>query len=104
MYAAGIEIDGVLRLTDRERFGFRSYADNRTHVVIQGETLQQLAGRYFRGLPRPSGLWWVIADYQPAPIQDPTLALQPGTVLIIPSVRTVQEKVFASARQEEATP
>lgn len=105
LYTAGVEQeDGRQLLTDRERFPFRSFRDNRIHVVSQGDTLWGLANRYFAGLPRPAGLWWVIADFQPNPIRDPTLALAPGTTLIIPSVRTVQEEVFNARRQREATP
>jgi hypothetical protein len=98
--------DGVGRLvlTDREPFRFRSLPDNRQHVVKEGETLFSLAGRYFATLPRPAGLWWVIADFQPDPIHDPTVALEPGRVLIIASVRTVLEEIFSERRRGEATP
>jgi len=55
-------------------------------------------------LPRPAGLWWVIADFQPDPIHDPPVALELGRVLAIASVRTVLEEVFSERRREEATP
>lgn len=90
-----------LFLTEREPFRFRSFPDSRQHVVQQGETLFSLAGRYFAPLPRPSGLWWVIADFQPDPIHDPTLSLELGRVMSIPSVRVVTEEVFAEARRQE---
>jgi hypothetical protein len=93
-----------LLLTDREPFRFRSLSDNRQHVVKDGETLFSLAGRYFAPLPRPAGLWWVIADFQPDPIHDPTVALDPGRVLVVPSMRTVIEEVFSEKRRGEATP
>jgi hypothetical protein len=96
--------EGRLVLTDREPFRFRSLPDNRQHVVKEGETIFSLAGRYFAPLPRPAGLWWVIADFQPDPIHDPTIALEPGRVLVIPSVRTVQEEIFSERRRGEATP
>jgi hypothetical protein len=57
--------------TEREPFRFRAFPDNRQHVVQQGKTLFSLAGRYFAPLPRASGLWWVIADFQPDPVHDP---------------------------------
>ena len=102
--AAVLDDEERLLLTEREPFRFRPLADNRQHVVKEGESLFSLAGRFFAPLPRPAGLWWVIADFQPDPIHDPTVALEPGRVLIIPSVRTVLEEVFSERRREEATP
>ena len=96
--------DGRLFLTEREPFRFRSLPDNRQHVVKEGDTLFSLAGRYFAPLPRPAGLWWVIADFQPDPVHDPTVALEPGRVLVVPSIRTVQEEIFSETRRAEATP
>jgi hypothetical protein len=46
----------------------------------------------------------VIADFQPDPIHDPTLELEPGRVLVIASLRTVLEEIFSESRREEATP
>jgi len=43
----------------------------------------------------------VIADFQPDPVHDPTLSLDLGRVLFIPSVRVVTEEVFAEARRQE---
>jgi hypothetical protein len=104
-FSAAILDEGErLFLTEREPFRFRSFPDNRQHVVQQGETVFSLAGRYFAPLPRPSGLWWVIADFQPDPIHDPTLSLDLGRVLFIPSVRVVTEEVFAEARRQETAP
>jgi hypothetical protein len=102
--SAVLDDEERLLLTEREAFRFRSLPDNRQHVVKEGETLFTLAGRYFAPLPRPAGLWWVIADFQPDPIHDPTVALEPGRVLVVPSVRTVLEEVFSEKRRGEATP
>lgn len=95
---------GRLFLTEREPFRYRALPDNRQHVVKEGETLFTLAGRYFASLPRPAGLWWVIADFQPDPIHDPTLALELGRLLVVPSLRTVVEEVFSEKRRQEASP
>lgn len=103
-FTCGLHYGRRLLLADRERFAYRNYRDNRVHVVKEGDTLWHLAGRYFDGVPRACGLWWIIADFQPNPIHDPTLALQPGTTLIIPSLRTVVEEVFNTKRQREARP
>jgi hypothetical protein len=99
--SATLDDEGRLFLLDREPYRFQSFADNRQHVVQQGETLFSLAGRYFAPLPRPAGLWWVIADFQPDPISDATLQLDLGRVLFVPSVRVVTEEIFSETRRQE---
>jgi len=101
--AAALDDAGRLFFTEREPFRVRSFPDNRQHVVQQGDTVFSLPGRYFAPLRRPSGLWWVIADFQPEPIHDPTLALDLGRLLFIPSIRVITEEVFAEARRQEAS-
>lgn len=92
---------GALFLTDRVPFRFRELPDSRVHTVIEGHTLRTIANTFFEGIPRPSELWWVIADFQPEPIVDPTIRLTPNRRLIIPSVRTVLEKIFNESRRDE---
>ena len=100
--AATRDDNGRLLLTDREPFLYRELPDTRQHVVKEGDTLFTLAGLYFAPLPRPAGLWWIIADFQPeAPILDPTLRLERGATIFVPSVRTVIEQVLSATRQEE---
>lgn len=91
-----------VQLTDREPFSFQDLADNVVHRVADGDTLGGLADRYFNPIENAASLWWVIADFQPEPIHDPTIALAPGSTLVIPSVRTVLEAVFADARSLES--
>ena len=100
--SAILDDDERLLLTDREPFRFRALPDNRQHVVKEGDTLFSLAGRYFAPLPRPAGLWWIIADFQPDPVHDPTIALDVGRIVVVPSLRTVTEEVFAERRRLEA--
>src|SRR5215831_9867200 len=99
--AAVLDEAGRLFLTEREPFRFKALPDNRVHVVKEGETLFTLAGRYFAPLQRPAGLWWVIADFQPEPVHDPTLVLEPGRAVVIPSVRVVTEEILSEARRGE---
>lgn len=94
--------DGMFSLSDRLPFVYRELADNRRHVVVEGETWWTLAGRYYAAMPYPPELWWVIADFQPDPVYDPTLALVAGAELIVPSLRTVQELILSDARRDEA--
>lgn len=86
-------------LYGEEPYRFRVFEDNREHVVRQGDSLFTLAGKYFSPLPRACGLWWVIADFQPAPIHDPTIVLEVGRVLVIPSLRTLNDEVFSERRR-----
>ncbi len=96
-----VDDDARSYLTEREPYGFRALPDNRHHVVEQGDTLYTIAGRYFQPLPRPAGFWWVVADFQPQPIHDPTIQLVPGAIVVVPSVRTLVEDVLGEGRRLE---
>jgi hypothetical protein len=86
---------GNTLLTEREPFGFRRFADTIEHRVVEGDSLWGLAARYYVALERPAGYWWVLADFQPEPIVDPTLALEVGRVLMIPSLRVLTDVVLS---------
>lgn len=96
-------------LSPRPRFLYRDLPDNRAHIVKQGDTLHRLAHRYFPGMgapaldgeARPALLFWVIADFQPEPIHDVTITLDLGRILVIPSVRTVQELILSESRKRQ---
>ena len=97
-FCLGVRDDrGRLFLTEREPYGFHPHADNRTHVVVHGDTLWSLAGRYFAPLPRACGYWWAIADYQEPLIVDPTIELEVGSVLHIPSLRVLTDVILGEA-------
>lgn len=90
-----------LYLGDRVPFRFRDVRDNTMHTVRAGDTLWGLASIYFAPLGRPpiysaAMLYWVIQDFQPTPIHDPTIALQDGEVLVIPSVPFVLNEILRS--------
>ena len=97
-----LDDEGRRFLTEREPYRYRVFTDNRIHRVVGGETLFDLAGRYFAPLPRACGFWWAIADFQPDPILDPTLALDEGTTLAIPSTRVLTDVILAEARRRES--
>lgn len=87
-------------LTERVPFRYTERTDNVRHTVAAGDSLFTLAGRYYSGFTdRPSGFWWVIADYQPDPILDPTLVLEEGRVLFIPSERVLREEILNPKRR-----
>ena len=93
--------DGILYLTEREPYRFCAQPDTRLHTVVQGDTLFNLAGRYFAPLARACGFWWAIADFQPDPIVDPTLELDSGRTLFIPAVRVLTDVILGEARRRE---
>ena len=76
-------------IQSREPISYRSDGKNQMYVVRAGDTLEILASRFFNGFPTPARLWWLLAEYQPEPIFDPTLQLEPGLLLVIPSVTQV---------------
>lgn len=91
--------DERLFLSDRTPFRYIDLEDNRVHTVREGDTLHRLAALYFVQLGElpfisAANLWWVIADFQPVPIHDPTVQLVKGEKLVIPSVRTVSERIL----------
>lgn len=96
-------VTGNLILTDRQKFAYVDLQDNLTYIVQAGDTLQSIAAKVYASLPRPDGLWWIVADFQQPPIFDPTIALVAGTVLVLPSLKTVTGDIFSAARQAEAT-
>ena len=60
-----------------------------------------LAGQFYATLPRGAGFWWVIADFQPEPVHDPTIAIPPGTTVVVPSIRTLQHLILNEARRRD---
>lgn len=88
-------------LSDRVPYRFVSRPDNRTHTVVEGDTLFSLADQYFAPMENPWQFFWVIADFQPDPIIDASLVLAKGSTLIIPSVRLIVEEIFNESRRPE---
>lgn len=90
-----IDDQGDLVLTDPEPFLYRELADNITHPIVQSDTWQSIAYRYYGD----ALLWWVVVDFQS--VYDPTVALVPGERLTLPSLRTVQEDILSESRRPE---
>jgi hypothetical protein len=94
-----LDEDGMLYLTEPEPFPYQDLPDNRVHIVVQGDTLWSLAATYYAQYDAPDQLWWILADFQPDPILDPTLALAPGRAIYVPSSRTIDEEILNEARR-----
>lgn len=90
---AATDPDGNRYLSTRDRLLYRDRDDNRIRVCRKDERLWGVAHVEMRRVfpERPIGLWWVIGDYQPVPIHDPTLVLASGTRLVIPPDELVRE-------------
>ena len=50
-------------------------------------------------MPRGCGFWWAIADFQPDPIVDPTLELEVGRTIFIPSERVLTDVILGAGRR-----
>ena len=105
-YSLGVtDTSGRTFLTEPPRITYEDSLDNVVHVVQGGERLQDLAARYYADFGSDTfpaaGLWYVIAQFQPTPIIDPTLKLAEGTRLYIPSKRYVAQRVFDPARRKQ---
>lgn len=93
------DADGRAYVEDHVPFRFRELDDNRRHVVTDGDTLFTVAARFFAPMDDAANFWWAIADFQPDPILDPTLRLSPGTILVVPSHRTLVEEILSEKRR-----
>lgn len=95
-----LDSQGRTFLTERHPYRFTDLPDTIQYTVGEGDTLRGLATKYYGALPRPERLWEVIADFQPDPIHDSTLKLDPGRLLYIPSLRTVTEVIYNERRRK----
>ncbi len=75
-----VEKEGRVSLAQRPGLPVEMYPDSLLHTVVGGETLDQLAARYYGR----EDLWWRIADANPGRFP---LDWQPGETLVIPPVR-----------------
>ncbi len=92
--------DGNRYLDEREPFRYVENRNNRYHTVEAGETWWGLAHLYFAGVPRPSGLWWLLCEFQPQPVIDPTIRLEAGSIVIVPSLQMLRIDVFSEERRK----
>ena len=96
--------DASTYLGERIRYTYRELIDSKTVQTSTGETLRTLATKHLSGLanlPTTSAgdFFWIIGDFQPAErwepwMEDPTLPIPIGTVVVIPSERVASEVIL----------
>ncbi len=96
-----VDAEGRLFLGERSRYYYREIVDNIFHTVTEGDSIFTLAAKYYDGFENAALLYWAIADFQPTPINDVTLPLPVGRILVIPSPRTLVEEILSPARAQE---
>src|SRR5688572_12344109 len=94
--------DGLTYLLDREPFRFVDRPDNRRIIAGVYDTWQSLANEWLKPIRNPAQRWWVLADFQPDPITDPTVPPVPGTLVYIPTPEFVLAEIDSRDRKAEA--
>jgi hypothetical protein len=100
---AAAQADGAVLLSEYEPYRFTTLADNVQHPVQDGDTWFNLAGKYFAPMDRPAGFFWVLCDFQPTPVIDPTIPPTTGSIVWVPSVRTLTEIILDESRRQVTT-
>lgn len=93
--------DGLSYLLDREPIRYVNRGDNKRVQAKRGDTWYSLAAEHLVPIPNAEQLFWVICDFQPDPILDPTIAPTPGTIYYIPSPDFVTANYFSDARRDQ---
>jgi len=75
-----VEEDGRVSLAQRPGAPSEAFPDSLVHTLVGGETLDQLAARYYGR----EDLWWRIADANSGRFP---LDWEPGETLVIPPIR-----------------
>jgi nucleoid-associated protein YgaU len=95
-------LKGRVELLPRGFFGFQKFSDTVEHIALSGDTLWQIAAKYYSGqYSRAALMYWVIADFQPEPITDPTLVILAGTKIYVPSIKVIEMYIFSPSRAPE---
>lgn len=95
------DADGVQVMTEPVPFTFVERPDTIEHVVDEGDTWESIASTYYQGLSSYPQLWRIVAEFQPAIPPDATIPPTPGTIVFVPSERTVLEEIFSEARRAD---
>ncbi|KKN87416.1 hypothetical protein LCGC14_0258710 [marine sediment metagenome] len=87
--------NGTILLSEYEPFRYVDRDDNIVHAATEGDSWFTLAQMYYWMISiRAAGLYWIGCDFQPVPVVDPTLAIQGGTTIILPSAAVVRSEIL----------
>ena len=90
--------DGNAYLEDREPLAYIDRTDNIAHIVSDGDTLASLAQYYYWYLDRDAAqLWWILAEFQPVPINNPFRPLMPGKLIVVPAPEYAAHEILDGA-------
>lgn len=93
---------GNLEKLPRARFLYRKFFDTVVHTCKDGDTLWGLSAQYYgQDFERAELLFWIIGDFQPTPVVDPTLVFSAGDVVHVPSARVVKLFLEDPAREPD---
>lgn len=93
--------DGIEFFTDPVPFVYRELPDTILHQAHEGDDYESIAARYYSGVPNKAQLWRIIAEFQPMIPLDASVGPTPGSVVYVPSRRTLFEDVFSERRRED---
>jgi len=99
-HAKVVEMEGgVLETTLPERVEFDETDDVMVHVVADGERLTDLCVVYYFSEFGDAcvDIWEVLAQFQPIPILDPFVPLEPGREILLPSPGFVRSIAFGDS-------
>lgn len=86
---------GKLKWDLRRRLEYMGHDDDIAYEVQPGDTWHILAYKFYGDEFGGADLWWVIADYQPEPVLDPTVMPTVGDILMIPAPNIVQDFILS---------
>lgn len=90
---------GRLYMTEYEPYTYESLPDNIEHTVVDGDTWDSIAHKYWAPIFQAGALWRYVADFQPESVTDPFIKLKPGQVVIVPSRNTLYTKILNTDRR-----
>jgi len=89
------EDDGTIYFSLPERLPFEDRDDTIIHSASGTEYLWELAQRYYaQNRVNAFDMWEVIAQFQPEPIQDASLPVPKGQIVLIPSEDYIEDFLF----------
>jgi len=90
--------DGSVFFTLPERVSFDDQDDVTTHIANGQEFLWDIAQQYYKRVyVSPLDLWEVLMQFQPEPIQDPSVPVPLGQEVYIPSLEWIEEVAFGQS-------